>query len=163
MKSQLPSSDLPACEPSEEPWLSPGAEPDEPAPPSLENRLARWVELTERKRKQEAELRTIQDELTEMEEPLLEDLTLAGIQNVKVNGMTVFRQREFFCKARPDVDRDKLIDAFRLAGMAHAVIPSWQSLRALAREWSENGDDIPEAIRGMVDVGEHYRLRSRKS
>ena len=129
---------------------------------NLETRLAEWVELTEQKRGLEAQLRTVQEKLTAIEEPLLEDFTLAGFQNAKIHGMTVYKSREFFCRAKEGVEKATLINAFREAGMENAIGLQWQTLRALSKEWSEAGEEPPAAIRDLVNLGETFRLRARK-
>lgn len=137
---------------------------EQTAPPALNERLARWVELTEQKRLLEAQLRKIQDELTSSEETLLEDFTLAGFQSVNLNGFTLYKQREFFCKVKEGVDKSDVIDAFRKAGLSHALGgPNYQTMRALAREWSEEGEGVPSTIANFVEVGDTFRLRARKS
>lgn len=163
MKSSPPNTVSPDCEPSAPPSAAPWGSLEAVAVnPNLQPRLARWVELTEMKRKLEADLRPIQDELTAMEDGLLEDMVLQGISTVKINGMTVYKAKEFFCRAKEGVGRDQLVDGFRAAGMSTQLIPSWQALRALSREWSEAGEGPPAAIAPLIDVGEHYRLRTRK-
>lgn len=129
---------------------------------NLETRLAEWVELTEQKRGLEAQLRTVQEKLTAIEEPLLEDFTLAGFQNAKLNGFTVYKSKEFYCRAKEGVDKATLINAFREAGMENAIGLQWQTLRALSKEWSEAGEAPPAGIKDLVDLGETFRLRARK-
>lgn len=128
----------------------------------LNSRLARWVELTERKRSLEADLRTVQEEMTAMEETLIEDMALAGMQSVKMNGQTVYRQREFYCRTKEGVGKDQLIESFRRAGLEHCLGMQWQTMRGLAREWAEAGEEAPEGLLDVVEMGDHFRLRTRK-
>lgn len=130
---------------------------------SLQEKLNRWVTLTERKRELEAELRPVQDALTELEPGLLEDMALAGMKAATVNGMCIYQQREFYARPKEGMDRDTLIARLTAAGFGHCLQLGYQTLRGLAREWAEAGEEPPAGLRDCIDLGEVFRLRSRKS
>jgi len=156
----MSSDDLQACE------LFGGHSTDllEPSggPPKLQTKRAEWVELTERKRELEAQLRSLQDRLTVIEGPLIEDMALAGISSVKINGFNVFRQREFFARTKEGIDKETMIERLREAGLGNCLGLQHQTLRSLAREWADLGEEPPAAITDVVDLGDVFRLRTRK-
>lgn len=157
----MSSNDLPGSVSCAEPWNPPAAAND--PGPALQARLATWVGLTEEKRRLEAELRKVQDQLTATEGPLIEDFTLAGFSSATLNGFTVYRQREFFCRPKDGVSKDTLIATLREAGLDHCIGLQHQTLRALSKEWAEAGEQPPAAVAAVLDLGDNFRLRTRKS
>ena len=123
----------------------------------------RFAELTNAKRDLEAKLRPIQDELTAMEDAMAEDMALAGMQSINVDGMTVYRQREFYARLKEGVEREQMVQAFGGAGLVHLLGLSWQTLRALAKEWSEEGQEMPPVVAQFCEVGEATKVRCRKA
>lgn len=126
-------------------------------------RLKRFAELTMQKRDLEAQLRPIEEELRELEEPTIEDMALEGMQSMNVDGQCLYRQREFFARLKPDIDKDAALTRLMEAGYAHCLGLSWQTLKALAKEWSEEGTEPPAIIKELCEVGEVFRLRCRKA
>lgn len=131
-------------------------------PPPLQERLKRWAELTERKRNLELQLRLVQDDLGKLEPGLLEDMAESGMQSAKVDGLLIYKQREFYAKLKEGVDKAAVIAKFQEAGLTHCLGLQHQTLRAMAREWAEAGESVPEAVSGMVELGDTFRLRARK-
>ena len=157
MKTDLQNSALSAA-----PWEGPELHANGQAP-SLQKRLAELVELTEQKRGLEAQLRTVQDRLTAIEPDLLEDMALGGMTSATVNGFTVYRQREFFARAKEGVSKDLLLDRLREAGLTNCIGLQHQTLRALAKEWADLGEGPPATVAELVDLGDVFRLRARKA
>ena len=131
--------------------------------PNVVARLKRFVELTTMKRELEAQLRPIEAELHAMEESTVEDMTLEGMQSMNVDGQCVYRQREFYARLKADVNKDEALHRLMEAGYGHVLGLSWQTLKGLAREWSEEGQEPPEIIKELCEVGETTRLRCRKA
>jgi hypothetical protein len=128
----------------------------------LIERLRRFAHLTEQKRAIEASLRPIQDELTELEQPLLEDMVLAGMQSTRLGDMLLYKQTEFHCSTKEGVSKEELIEAFRKCGLVRAIGPQHQTIRSLAKEWAENGEGVPDLLAAVLNIGEHFRLRAKK-
>ena len=126
-------------------------------------RLKRFAELTTQKRELEAQLRPIEAELHAMEETTVEDMALEGMQSMNVDGQCVYRQREFYARLKADVNKDEALHRLMEAGYGHVLGLSWQTLKGLAREWSEEGQEPPEIIKELCEVGEVFRLRCRKA
>jgi hypothetical protein len=126
-------------------------------------KLKRFAELTTKKRELEAQLRPIEAELSAMEESTVEDMALEGMQSMNVDGQCLYRQREFFARLKSDIDKEIALARLMEAGYGHVLGLSWQTLKGLAREWSEEGQEPPAIIKELCEVGETYRLRCRKA
>lgn len=124
--------------------------------------VRRYVELTKAKREKNDELGTIQDELSRLEEPILDGLASAGVQKLTLDGMTVYKQREFQARLREGVNKAEAFESFKAAGHGDLLALSWQTLRALVAEMAEEGEPLPKGVAEYVDVGEVWRLRGRK-
>lgn len=136
--------------------------PPEAAATDLVARCKRFAELTEIKRGLDQQLRTIQDQLNAVEEAAIDDMALAGVHSLTVDGMTVYRQREFYARRKEGIGIEHLVAEFAGAGLSHMLGLSWQTLKAAAREWAENEETMPQAVKDLCDIGETTRLRCRK-
>jgi sigma54-dependent transcription regulator len=123
--------------------------------------VTEYAELTEQRRKLEAEVKRLATDLAAREEVLLEEFAKAGIQNIKTSaGQTVYLNREIFAKLVGD--HEEALDAFREAGLGDLVKESVnsQTLRAYVREMDEV---LPEGLQPYIDVTEVFRMRMRSS
>lgn len=130
---------------------------------TLTDRMRRFVELVERKRQLESELRAIGVQIELIEPILLEDMAGAGMQNATVDGMTVYRQSEFTCGIKPELDKQAVFQSFIDSGYGHLVMLGWSALRSMVKEASESGQPLPECVEKSVDVGQIHRLRARRA
>ena len=132
------------------------------ATPSLLARLKRFAALTEEKRGLEAQLRPIQNALNDLENLIVEDMATEGMQSVTVDGMNVYRQREYYARMKEDVTREEIVQAFGDAGLGYLLSLSWQTLKAAVREWLEDESKVPDLVKQYCEIGEMTRLRCRK-
>lgn len=98
-----------------------------------------------------------------MEGPLVEALAADGVESVKINGTLVYFNREFYCKIKEGMDKEAVFKKLIDAGMSNGVMLSYQTLRGLAREWSEADEAPPAVVTECLDLGDVYRLRTRKA
>ena len=129
---------------------------------ALPARLRAWVKLTEEKRELEADLRKVQDVLSAMEPLLVEDMALAGMKSASVDGYTCYTAREFTAGIRPDADKSAVFRSWAATGREQFLMLSWSSLRSFVRELQEAGEPLPADLAAVVEVGEQFRLRTRK-
>jgi len=125
----------------------------------LSDLVAEFADKTAERRKLDAAVNTLKAELTVLEERLVEEFGLAGIQNVKTSaGQTVYLNREVFAKLVGD--QKKAYTAFRRAGLGDFVkeTVNAQTLRAWVREVDEV---LPKGLQPYVDITEVYRMRMR--
>ena len=130
-------------------------------PKTMSDLVTEYAELTEKRRKLEAEVKRLATDLAAREEVLLEGFAQAGIQNIKTTaGQTVYLNREIFAKLVGD--HEEALAAFRQAGLGDFVKESVnsQTLRAYVREMDEV---LPEGLQPYIDVTEVFRMRMRSS
>ena len=130
-------------------------------PKTMSDLVTEYADLTEQRRKLEAEVKRLATDLAAREEVLVEEFAKAGIQNIKTQtGQTVYLNREIFAKLVGD--HEEALDAFRQAGLGDFVKESVnaQTLRAYVREMDEV---LPEGLQPYIDITEVYRMRMRSS
>ena len=83
---------------------------------SLSTLVAEFADLTEQRRKLEAEVKKLATDLAGREERLVAEFAQAGIQNIKTKtGQTIYLNREVFAKLTGDPE--KAYAAFRNEGL----------------------------------------------
>lgn len=142
--------------------------------------LAEFVQLAARKRELDAEMKTVAALIDEMEGPLLAEMSEMGMQNTKINGVTVYINRQLWAGAMKDewVDPDgntvlvtntpATCEALVECGLGDFVKPSFNTntLSAWLREQplDDQGQPIlPEGLAGRMTVSEKFSLRTRRS
>ena len=127
----------------------------------LSTLVAEFADLTEKRRKLEAEVKRMATELAAREEKLVDEFAQAGIQNIKTKtGQTIYLNREVFAKLVGD--QKKAYTAFRRAGLGDFVKETLNAntLRAWVREMDEV---LPRGLQPYVDITEVYRMRMRSN
>lgn len=126
--------------------------------------MRRYVELTKRKRQAEGELDELKKELSRLETKLLEDFERAGVDSMRIDGMTVYPHRQLFANAR-DGDKERAVEALRACGLDDYVKEQFntQSLSAYVRELDELEEPLPPPLAEALDIHEKYTLRVRKA
>lgn len=142
------------------------ADSDQPVevPESFRDRLAEYAELQNRKRKHDGELEAIAERLKELEEPLLNDMAEAGIQNVNVAGLTIYKKTDFYVSKRGEVPTAAIVETMRQHGLGYLVSEGYNanSLKSVIREWRDEEKPIPEELASQLNIGETVRLATRK-
>ena len=130
-------------------------------PKTISDLVTEYADLTEQRRKLEAEVKRLVTDLAGREEVLVEEFAKTGIQNIKTSaGQTVYLNREIFAKLVGD--HVEALDAFRTAGLGDFVkeTVNAQTLRAYVREMDE---ELPEGLQPYIDITEVFRMRMRSS
>ncbi|HKX46186.1 MAG TPA: hypothetical protein VJP77_05750 [Planctomycetota bacterium] len=131
---------------------------------------ARFVALTEYKRKLQASLNEANAQLEEAEAALIADLDARNLDSVKTkDGWTVYARRELSVKTRDGAD---VVGNLLVVGEAPLLTANWQRLKARIREWLTRQDlgtwelddsKLPPAVAAAFEIGEFRRLGARKS
>lgn len=136
-------------------------------------RLRTWVALSERKARLKVELDNVQARLKEMEPELINAFADEGIQNVNLDGHTVYLQAQIW--ASPvDGDYERACDALVAAGLGEFVgrrfntntLSSW--VREHVRDEGGNYPDdleqhLPVAFLGSIKAEKVWSVRTRKA
>lgn len=131
-----------------------------------------YVRLIARKRELEAELRQVKEELGDTagyEPGKLERRVIAyfeqnGMQSTRVNGMMISLNRRLWAHAK-DGDYPAACQALRDAGLGEFVQPRFnvQTLSSWVREQDRDGEPLPPAFEGRIEVAEVFRLGVTRS
>jgi hypothetical protein len=126
-------------------------------------KLHRFTELETRRRQLQEELRAVDAESLELEAELLSEFERAGIQNMKVNGVTVYLHRQVWANAR-EGDYDRACAALLDAGLPELVERRFNTnrLSAWVRERTREGEEIPDALKDGIEISERFSIRTRK-
>ena len=134
-------------------------------------KLRRYVELDKRKADLKAELSDINSEMDTLEEVLLTQFEQDGIQNMNIDGRTVYLHRQLWASAE-DKDNERATQALKAAGLGDMVAERFntQTLSSWVREQVALADDddlddlfdaLPDEFRGAIKVAERHQLRTR--
>jgi hypothetical protein len=126
-------------------------------------RVHRFVELSLRKRDLQAQLREIEADLQALMEPVKDEMAAAGLKNMSLeNGVTVYLRREIWAKAK-DGNRRAVVDALQSVGLDDMVSFNTQSLTAYVRRADEANDELPSALREVIELTEEYKACVKQS
>ncbi len=120
--------------------------------------LKRLLELNARRKVIEAELKEINAESDQITQSVLDRWSEDGVTSMKVDGHTVYMRRSIYAKV---LDRDRIADAMREAGLASMLTPNTNTLSAWLREREENQEPLPQSLEGIVGTFERFALGVR--
>jgi vacuolar-type H+-ATPase subunit I/STV1 len=142
--------------------------------------LRGFVSLENRKKDLDAELKSVKQQLDDLEEALVPQFIEDGVQRMTVDGRTVSIQQDVY--ASPLNDRDDVVDALKQSELGQYVAENYNtnSLTAFVREvkrdvelraQSENRmyteDDVrsalPEPLGRALKISFVHKLSSRKA
>ena len=107
--------------------------------------------------------RALKDERKELEEELLGFFEQHGLQNMRIDGRTVYLYRRVTVKPK-DGDHAPTVEALRRNGYGDLLRYNYQTMASLVRESDEDPDaSLPPEIMDTLEVGEVFTIRSRKS
>lgn len=122
-------------------------------------------DLRNKKEQLEAELKTVNATLEEVESTLVDAMLTAELESLKRNGRTYSLRIETFASAKPET-KEELFEALRNndAGDLVQEQVNANSLRAFVKELKSNNDgEIPEWIIDFINVYEKSKIAVRKS
>lgn len=131
--------------------------------------LKDYIRLNFQKRELKVNLKSIQDAIDLLEEPLLEDLLQDGVTSIKIDGATVYMHRIQRARVIPahgegaatQEDRQRALEALEKIGMRREFETlNHNSLSAWARQLPEG---LPDELTGSIRLDEETSLRVRKS
>jgi len=134
--------------------------------------VRRFIGLRQRKATLQAELKEVNDELNAIGSDLVEQFLQDGIQNINIDGQTVYIRRRVWARIDKANSPDFIYETLKNHGMDHMMTVNSNSLAAFIREQEElyeplNIDDLhnklPADLDKLVQFGEVYSLTSRKS
>jgi hypothetical protein len=155
------------------------------------DKLKRFAELSRKAKVIKADADAVNDEMKQLESIILMAFEREGVQNMKVDGMTLYLHSQVWASAK-DGDKDGAMQALKANGLGHFVQESFntQTLSAWVRERQaavaeavknaercfDAGDiegysqflieaaeaDIPEAVKAALHISDKPGVRARK-
>lgn len=118
--------------------------------------------LIEKKRRLQAELREVQEEIDEMQPRALQILADEGIQNLRLDGMLLYIGRDVRPKIKEGWERHEVVEALKRAGMDDFLKEDFnlRTLSAYFKEATDTNDDFvfPDGL----EMTEHFEIRLRR-
>jgi hypothetical protein len=132
---------------------------------SLGELAAEYAALIDSKKKSEIAVKDFTEQLSGLEERLLEAMTDAGLQNLKLeSGLTLYHAIDrFYGPAEGVTKEDLILELGRHPETMDLVAPSYNanSLRARMKEIEANGEVLPEELSSKIKITERDRVRHR--
>ena len=120
--------------------------------------LKRLLELNAEKDRLEARIKEITAERDEITNGVLEQWSMDGVTQMRVDGATVYVRRSAYARI---LDRDRVKEVMEGAGLAGMLTPNTNTLSAWIREREADGQPLPESFEGVVGVFERFALGVR--
>jgi hypothetical protein len=125
-------------------------------------KLRRFVEIDRRIKAAESEAEDLKKERVRLQAELLDEFADAGIENIRIDGQTVYAHRQVWAKTP---DKAAAVAALK-ALYPELVTETFNSntLSSLLREREKAGDNpVPPELEGLVEASEVWSLRSRRA
>jgi hypothetical protein len=126
-------------------------------------KIRRYRELREAEAAADAEKGAIKEEADALETELVEAFSEAGLQNLSVDGKTVYLHRSTYALKQPGVTADDIKTALIESGNADLVTETVnaQTLNAFVRELLDSDDakGLPPELASLLSLGERYGVR----
>lgn len=123
-----------------------------------------WLALKAEKDIADMRSKSLSERMADLEKLIVDDMSQAGVQSVKVAGYTVYIRRDIFVKKLVG-DNTLINNALKSSGYADMVKEAYapQSLAALLREFDRSGDPLPAPLAGVIEPAEVFRLGRRSA
>lgn len=140
-------------------------QPTDPAdtPPALDiAKVRRYQALRSAQAASEAEAKAMKDEANALENELIDMFSDAGLQNLNVDGKTVYLHRSVFAQRLPGKTADDVKAALlEVAPELVTTTVNAQTLSAWVRELTEDDDapGLPDPVLEVLEAGERFSVR----
>ena len=123
-----------------------------------------YVELQLRLRDTKSESDMLDRRAKALEPVLLERMNIEGCQNINVRGMTLYRKTDRYVSKAKGVETEEVVAALFDIGMGWLVNDSYNAmkLKSAIMEKIDAGEELPEQIKPLLNIGEVHRLGARK-
>ena len=112
----------------------------------------RRVELEERRKRLEAELKETEALIAKMHEPLLMYMAQQELRNIPLtSGEMIVPRTSFFCSKKKDVNSDAVVEALQLLDLPFLTY-SASKLKAWVKEQVEEAGNVSEILDGGAET-----------
>jgi len=136
-----------------------------------DQKINRFIELTQVQKDLEAQLSPVKDELGELRSDLAREFAGCGDTRITRNGYTLYVKRELSVKSAGG-DTAALCDALRRSRLSHLISPSMQSIKAWLKDrfhdpatdtWEVDMRKLPPSLQDKFEIGEYTQISARKA
>lgn len=129
------------------------------------DKVKRYRDLREAQKRSKAESEGLREEADRLEQELLEDFVEEGVQNVRVDGSTVFLHRQIWAGKEEGVETPAVVSALKTAGLGHLVGENYngQTLAAYLRDLDRNEEPMPAELVGVIKPVEVFQIRQQRA
>lgn len=120
--------------------------------------LRQLLALRQAKESHENALKGINAEIEVIQSRILDRWVDDGVDSMRVDGKTVSLRRQVWARV---LDRERITDALREAGLDSMLTPNTNTLSAWLREKEEAGEPLPQGLEGIVGTFEKFSLSVR--
>lgn len=128
-----------------------------------ETLVKRYIELNEKKKKLNADLKEVNGAMTEHETVILDRWATDTISKQTMGGFTVHLRNDVQAKTSEGFNGGDVADALRKAKLGFLVTANWQSLKAWVKERKELKKPIPAGVSKVLTIIEITKLGVRKA
>lgn len=126
-------------------------------------KLRRYRELRDAEKAADAEKGAYKEEADKLETELVEMFAEAGLQNLNVDGKTIYLHRSTYAQWQAGLEQEDKLDLLRAAGAGDLIkdTVNAQTLNAYVRELVDVDDapGLPEPLRDVLELGERFAVR----
>lgn len=136
------------------------AEPDDRSPI-----LKRFVRLEQLRRRLEETLDAVKARIEPLKNEVYEHFAETGVQNARCDGLTVYLKTTRFVSKRKEYTMEQVCECLRAHGFGYLVSDGYNAaaLKSAIVEKLVEGVELPEPLKGMLNIGETTEVATRKS
>jgi hypothetical protein len=100
-----------------------------------------------------------------LEQELLDEFAQQGVDNIRVDGHTVYLHRQTWASPSTGHDSTDVVAALKAAGLDHMVAERYNSntLSAYVRELVREDAELPASLQAVVQTTDKFSLRVRRA
>ena len=126
-------------------------------------KINRYVNLVKKKRDLESQLKKVKAIIEEKEPEILQHFQKHSLQNINLNGLTLYLKRELWAGRAKGVENEDAIKALQDAGLSEFASNrvNIASLSGYLRELDRDSEPFPKALEGIINLKEVFKIGSR--
>ena len=124
--------------------------------------LEEYLDLEDHKKQLEFDLRMVKDRMATLEQDVLEDMAINGVDRIAIKGRAISPRRSVVANIR---SKEAAIEAIRKAGLNEYLGESYNAnqISAYLRECDAEGRALPEEFKGAIEPYEKVQLSVRNA
>lgn len=126
--------------------------------------LAQYAALEETRRQAAADLEKIEEQLKRLEPAALDAMADQGASSTRIGNLTLYVKTDRYVSKRGGIETAAVNEALKATGLGHLVAEGYNAarLKSIVLERKDGGEELPEALSAVLNVGETLRLAARR-